>query len=474
MEAENESGFIVPPHRMEHSEGITGMSEIYVSQSGFFRISIARHLGRKVVIKSLKPECSSDPLALQQLNKEFALAFPIESRYVGRLLASLSLPDGTPAIEMEFCQGDTLRALFDRDGTFSSGEASSIVSSLLLGLEDIHRMGVVHRDIKPSNIIFDRDSRSLKIIDFGCAHSFDYISLRGPAGTIRYTPPEKRHGKNDPQPGDDLYAAGLVILELAGKCVDSRMARRLESFGKALSSRRYIFASEALEFFCRRKAGKRYLLPVAALAILLGAGVFLLLPGLPEKNGYIATTPSVGNDVKEIIIVPDSTHPATDPSPIRNSVAKASVEPLTNVVRTDSLSHETPPKEEDMHIPGKESDEELRRMAVQAGPMALKAKENYASDYIRGIAFAITSADSIYMHHLYEEFPKASHTGASLSKAIDSIYMAENPGLEKEYRRRAGKTFDRHRFKVLFTSRLEYMLKFNGATMDEAACFKSD
>lgn len=469
MKAENESGFIVPPHMIEHSEGITGMSEIYVSQSGFFRISIARHLGRKVIIKSLKPECAANPLALQQLNKEFALAFPIESRYVSRLLASVSLADGTPAIEMEFCQGDTLRALFDRDCRFTPVEASGIVTSLLHGLEDIHRSGVVHRDIKPSNIMLDRDSMSLKIIDFGCAHSYDYVSLSGPAGTIAYTPPEKRHGTADPQPADDLYAAGMVFLELAGYCTDRRMSSRLESLGKAMSSRNFSTARDALDFFNRSKTGKTHThLMIAAVAVVTAAGAFFLLSPHTETTGNTTTEIPPGDDSTRTVISQDAAHPEPADTPYTEHTGRTSAaadNPETGDIESTLAG------EGDRAPATNESDEELRRMAVQAGPMVLRAKEKYASDRIRGDAFAITSADSIYMHHLYEEFPKGSHTDRSLRAAIDSIYRAECPRLEKEYRRRAGKTYDTHRFRILFTSRLDYMLKFYGATMSG---FKSD
>lgn len=470
MKAEIESGFIEPPHRIDHSEGITGMSEIYVSRSGFFRISIARHLGRKVIIKSLKPDCATNPLAVQQLNKEFSLSFPIESRYVSRQLASISLPDGTPAIEMEFCQGDTLRSLFDCTCRFTPGEASEIVNSLLLGLEDIHRMGVVHRDIKPSNIIFDRDTLSLKIIDFGCAHSYDYLSLRGPAGTIPYTPPEKRHGDADPHPCDDLFAAGMVIMELAGNCTDKKMQRRLESFAKALSSHVFSSAREALDSFNRNKHGKHYIwLLIAVSAIVAVIGGWYLLSPRAENEGMPASATSADNDLEKTILLLDSMHSGISDNPGQISSPTSSIEP------PDAQSEETLISEDvAKDIPPKESDQELRLLAIQAGPMVQVDKKKYPSDHIRAIAFAITSADSIYTHHLHKEFPKGSQTSESLSKAVDSIFRVEYPGLEPEYRRRAGKAFDRNRFKVLFTSRLEYMLEYYGAVRSEADCFKTD
>src|SRR5690349_1213772 len=40
---------------------------------------------------------------------------------------------------------------------------------LLQGLKDIHRRGIVHRDIKPANFLFDYESGTGVICDFGLA-----------------------------------------------------------------------------------------------------------------------------------------------------------------------------------------------------------------------------------------------------------------------------------------------------------------
>ncbi len=33
----------------------------------------------------------------------------------------------------------------------------------------MHKKGVMHRDLKPQNMLYDNESKSLKIIDFGTA-----------------------------------------------------------------------------------------------------------------------------------------------------------------------------------------------------------------------------------------------------------------------------------------------------------------
>ncbi|KIM40182.1 hypothetical protein M413DRAFT_446343 [Hebeloma cylindrosporum] len=45
-----------------------------------------------------------------------------------------------------------------------------ILRDVLLGLDYLHHEGVIHRDIKPANILYTKDRRSVKLIDFGVAH----------------------------------------------------------------------------------------------------------------------------------------------------------------------------------------------------------------------------------------------------------------------------------------------------------------
>ena len=43
----------------------------------------------------------------------------------------------------------------------------------------VHHEGIIHRDIKPANILYSRDRRSVKIIDFDVAHFISPTSSKG-------------------------------------------------------------------------------------------------------------------------------------------------------------------------------------------------------------------------------------------------------------------------------------------------------
>ena len=94
-----------------------------------------------------------------------------------------------------------------------------LVDQTLQALEAVHRAGIVHRDIKPGNLLLEPTGRGrphLRLTDFGIAVPSDEPRLTHVAmliGTPGYMPPEQYHGA-DPDPSADVYALGMVTLEM--------------------------------------------------------------------------------------------------------------------------------------------------------------------------------------------------------------------------------------------------------------------
>lgn len=71
---------------------------------------------------------------------------------------------------------------------------------------------IIFRDMKPSNVMM-RDDRSLMVIDFGIARSFQTLERGTMIGTEGYAPPEQYRGIADPR--TDIYALGATLHHLA-------------------------------------------------------------------------------------------------------------------------------------------------------------------------------------------------------------------------------------------------------------------
>lgn len=94
-----------------------------------------------------------------------------------------------------------------------------LLDQLLQALTAVHAAGVVHRDVKPANLLLEPtgdDVPFLRLGDFGVAVPVEDVRLtRGPAavGTDGYMAPEQVAGAA-PDPRQDLYAAGVVAIQL--------------------------------------------------------------------------------------------------------------------------------------------------------------------------------------------------------------------------------------------------------------------
>ncbi|XP_053493416.1 activin receptor type-2A isoform X2 [Ictalurus furcatus] len=93
------------------------------------------------------------------------------------------------------------------------------------GLKDGHKPVVAHRDIKSKNILL-KNNLTACIADFGLALKFEAGKsagdTHGQVGTRRYMAPEVLEGAINFQRDSflriDMYAAGLVLWELASRC----------------------------------------------------------------------------------------------------------------------------------------------------------------------------------------------------------------------------------------------------------------
>jgi len=136
--------------------------------------------------------------------------------------------NGWPYIAMELLQARTCGRGSNRDGPLPVGEAITISSQILAGLDAVHASGVVHRDVKPENIYLTKaadGSTLVKILDFGVSKLMAIDSSAGnltESGTIVGSPafmaPEQAIGSSGVDAAHDLYSVGaLLYTMLAGR-----------------------------------------------------------------------------------------------------------------------------------------------------------------------------------------------------------------------------------------------------------------
>jgi len=120
---------------------------------------------------------------------------------------------------MPLVAGGSVSMLIRQYGALPPRWIGRLVEQTLHALEAVHAAGIVHRDVKPGNLLLEPTGRGvphLRLGDFGIAVPTDEARLTHVAmliGTAGYMPPEQHLGA-DPDPSADIYALGMVVLEM--------------------------------------------------------------------------------------------------------------------------------------------------------------------------------------------------------------------------------------------------------------------
>lgn len=118
-------------------------------------------------------------------------------------------------IAMEFLKGKDLVVYTKPDNLLPLPKVLSIVARVADALGYAHGLNVVHRDIKPANIMYDMDSDTVKVTDFGIARITDSSKTKTGMvlGTPSYMSPEQLSGTKI-EGHSDLFSLGVSLYQL--------------------------------------------------------------------------------------------------------------------------------------------------------------------------------------------------------------------------------------------------------------------
>ncbi|MFY9342755.1 MAG: serine/threonine-protein kinase [Planctomycetota bacterium] len=192
-------------------------------------------LGRRVVLKTLRPGFAASTDARERLRREARVLGRLEHPNLTKVIDLLEA-DGRMHLVMPFHEGRTLAeaihearrrsespggtARWPQLGAEPNGKAHALRRIVAFftraaeALQSAHAAGIVHRDLKPENLMVGSDGLPV-VLDFGLAlpEADERLTAAGEIlGTPLYMAPEQIEGqKSDAR--TDVYALGVCLYE---------------------------------------------------------------------------------------------------------------------------------------------------------------------------------------------------------------------------------------------------------------------
>ena len=204
--------------------GVGGMGEVYKV--------LHIHLNAIRVVKLMRASIAAEAGADERFIREARLATKIQHPNVAALYDFSTLDDGSRYMVWEYIEGINLHEMIAQNGPLAPRYAARLAVQALMGLEAIHRAGIVHRDVSPENLMLTRDSAGhgaeddagqerVKIIDLGIAKSSAADDNKTKTGIFvgkwKYCSPEHLGMLPAGERIDgraDLYSFGIVLYEM--------------------------------------------------------------------------------------------------------------------------------------------------------------------------------------------------------------------------------------------------------------------
>ncbi|HEX5506067.1 MAG TPA: serine/threonine-protein kinase [Thermomicrobiales bacterium] len=193
--------------------GAGGMSVVYKALDLHFT-----NVERVCAVKEMYDTAASERtrmLRLANFEREAGLLAVLSHPLIPKIYDFFS-ENGRIYLVQEFVPGRNLEVVVN-DTINGFPEAEVIewgvqVCDVLTYLHSQQPAPVIFRDLKPSNIMM-RDDRSLMLIDFGIARTFQNAQRGTMIGTEGYAPPEQYRGIADAR--GDIYALGATLHHIA-------------------------------------------------------------------------------------------------------------------------------------------------------------------------------------------------------------------------------------------------------------------
>jgi len=192
------------------------VSVLRTSATGGVFVGKDKKSGVRRAVKLLDAEVAV-PQAVERFLAEARVLESIDHPHVVRAWAH-GREQGFCWYAMDLLPGGSLQQHLAQEGALDVELALPLVFQLLMGVDALHRAGLLHRDIKLTNVLVD-ERGSVCLTDLGVAQhphgTVDFHTIPGQAlGTPGYGSPEQWTDAGTAGTSADLFATGVLLYRL--------------------------------------------------------------------------------------------------------------------------------------------------------------------------------------------------------------------------------------------------------------------
>jgi PAS domain S-box-containing protein len=197
--------------------GVAAVTLLYESANSLVYRAIREADNQPIILKLLK-ESYPTPQELVRYRTEYRITQELKEPGVVQVYDLQKYQNSLVMFVEDF--GDESLAIWMQQRKFTLEEFLQIAIATTEILGQIHRANIIHKDINPSNIVYNPQTKQLKIIDFGISTQLtrETPSLKNPnvlEGTLAYISPEQTGRMNRALDyRTDFYSLGVTFYEL--------------------------------------------------------------------------------------------------------------------------------------------------------------------------------------------------------------------------------------------------------------------